>query len=76
MGEHILDIEFDDAEGVRTKFYILGDAVSRDRILSGINDPTVASTGENFSIKTVMFFAASAVCAIVGIKTRKKEEED
>ncbi len=75
VGEHILDIEFDDAEGVRTKFYILGDAVSRDRILSGINDPTVASTGENFSIKTVMFFAASAVCAIVGIKTRKKEED-
>ena len=84
IGEHTLDIEFDDAEGVRTKFYILADASSTSISAPGAAGTTgsadaVGSTGEEFSIRSAMIitmlFAASGICALVSLKYRKETEE-
>ncbi|MBP5180016.1 MAG: InlB B-repeat-containing protein [Clostridiales bacterium] len=79
IGEHTLDIEFDDAPGVRTIFYILGDASARDRIVNASDSP-VASTGEDFNIRVAMIismlFAASGACAFMAAKFRKDETEE
>ena len=72
-GEHTLEIVFDDASSVTTKFTIRGEAASMNEVLEDF----IASTGENINylhitIATVLF-VVSIACAAISYKLRKEE---